>query len=270
MRYSQTHLTLRYVNRSGYFGTAALLLLVSVMFLPWFLPTLVRDLRLTCLGQVAVATIQNKNLAQLVEPRVIAAQLLAHGGRHRPQHYLSYQFVVNGQVIANTEVVSESLWNEVQLGAPHEVIYLPSDPHTCRLGSPLWFTGSMPFVVVGMVTFVSSVALPIAGIRDIRAKVRLICTGTPAIGAIDEVVLATRKGRTYVEHLAYSYLVLQDGQSQRHEASLYWDIPYSPGDISVGDLILVLYDAENPTRHVMDAFGMRDADKEYLLSQVSS
>lgn len=268
MRFSRTKLALRYIHRSSYFSNAGVLLFIGLMFVPIFLPAFVRDLRLSFAGKKIAATVNNKHIAALRPARLVTAEVLAHGGGHRPKYYVTYQFTIGGQVYGQTEQVSESIWNSAQLGRPAEVLYLPADPHVCRLGDAVWHSGMAPFLGIGLIAGVLSCVLFLAGVREVRRNVQLVATGVPAIGAIDDIQIATRKRQEYVSQVSYSYLYQGDGKAERHAATMRWNIPYLPGEIGIGDLVLVLVDPRSPHKHAIDVFNARDDDKASLLAGI--
>lgn len=138
MRYSRTQLALKYANRSGRLRVGVMLLLAGTMLTPWFVPTLLADLRLAWYGVTAQATVRNKIIASTSQEPIVLACLFALGGGNRKQHYVNYEFKVHGKAYTRTEIVSPAIWNAAQIGERVEVVYLPSDPNVCRASDPIW------------------------------------------------------------------------------------------------------------------------------------
>jgi hypothetical protein len=268
MRYSRTRLALKYANRSSLLGAAALLSIVGLMLTPWFAPTLVRDLRLTFEGATTRAVVSNKHIA-LAKLQPVVACLFAHGGGKRRSCYVTYSFNVGGNAYGRTEGVSSSIYNAAQIGKAVEVLYLPDDPNICRVGEPIWQTGIMPLLAVGLLASAASFACAVAGIRDIRRKVRLIAEGTPVLGIIDAVEVGYQKKRAFVRRLVYSYLATDGVQPEVHHAALSSNVPYAPGEVAVGETIVVVLDPHERSRHEIDCFGARDEDKTRLLAEAN-
>jgi hypothetical protein len=54
-------------------------------------------------------------------------------------------------------------------------------------------------------------------------------------------------------------------RSRRHD--LRWSALYKPGEIEVGDVMLVAYDPAAPDQHVIDRFDARQEDRLRLLAE---
>jgi hypothetical protein len=266
VHYSRTRLALKYANRSSYFGSAGLLVVVGVILTPWFVPALVRDVQLEIQGTTTQAIVKNKHVAAVQRQRLLFAWLFAHGGGKRKRCYLSYQFTAGGRLYRRTVGVTAATANAAQVGKPIDVVYLPADPNVSRVGRPMWWTGAAVFPAVGLAACVSAMACVVAGIRDVRRKVNRIAEGVPALGIVDEVDVGYRKSRAYVRSVKYTFLVAHSGQAETRRATLERKIPYKPCEIKAGDAILVVLDALDVGGPEIDCFGARADDKARLLA----
>ncbi len=268
MRYSRTRLAFKYLNRSSFITRAAISFLVGTMMTPWFVPVVLRDVRLALVGKTITATVTSKQIAALSGKAVRRGSLLAHGGGKRSHNYLNYEYKVNGRVYRKSEAVAWGRWNAASVGQRLPIVYLPEDPEIARAGDPIWQTGAMIPLGIGLIAWISGVISLVSGVQDIRQKVQLLAEGLPALGRIDDIKTSRVKGRTYLDQLAYTYRVDQEGEPTIHEAILTSNIPYLPGEIHLGDAVLVLYDPLDPTRQVLDCFEARPEDRARLLEAV--
>lgn len=144
--------------------------------------------------------------------------------------------------------------------------FLPSDPRVNRAGDPLWRTGEFVPFGIGLAAWAAGIGSLLVGIRDVRRKVRLIADGAPALGLIGQVeIVEGRKGRSFVRCLNYAFLTEKGGEMRLRRAELEWDVPYGPGEVTPGDVILVAHDPDDPTRHEIDRFDARRDDRLRLL-----
>jgi hypothetical protein len=269
MRFSRTQLSLKYANRNPYIGGALLLLVIGAVFAVFSLPALVRDLRLALAGQTAPGVVRSKSMVRVVGGQA-AAGLFAHGGGRRgPSWYLHYEFTVAGQLFGGTVEVPRGQWEAAQVGQPVEVVYLPADPALNRGGPPLWQTEQFTPTAIGLAAWTGALCCLIGGIRSIRCKVQLIAEGSPALGLIDHVEIGQgRKGRRFIRFLRYSFLIDEGGTRSVRHAELRPSVLYHPGEVSPGDLVLVVYDPSNPACHEIDRFDARQDDRLRLLATV--
>lgn len=270
MRMSRFMLTLRYANRCPFFGAAAIGFIVAFMFMPWFLPTVVRDLRLTLWGDVVQGEVVGKFRAAAPSNDIAHAALFAHGGK-RTSYRVTFSYAVNGRQYHGETTVSSAAWDTAQPGQPIDVVFLPSDPSIYRVGFPIWRTGAIAVVLIGSVALAFGVRFLLAGIRDIGRKVRLIEEGEVALGVIDAVEIAKgRRGGEIVRRMRYRYAVGPQGSEQLFNVDLdgiFQTWSYLPGDIREGEIVLVAYDPQNPERHEIDRFDARRGDRLRLLAQ---
>lgn len=264
MRYSRFRLALKYAKRDQMLIASLFLLLIGAMFTPWFVAPLRRDLRLATEGKIVEATVINKRMAGLPGPALAA--LLAHGGGKRRSRLVEFEFNVGGRAVRRSERVSDAIWNKAIVGQTISVVYLPSDPSICRAGDPLWKTGLMGPFGTGILAGATGIVCLVRAARGIVRNVRLIATGWPALGIIDCVQTRQHKRQTYVERVAYSFLVVSQAGQQLHRAELNSNIPLAPGQLETGDLVLVMYDQFDARQHAIDYFGARDDEKPSLLA----
>src|SRR5262249_5283364 len=236
MRLSRTQLALKYANRSPHLGGAIFLFIVGLVLAPWFLPTVIRDGRLSVAGVKAQATVKDKVLAEAQWPSLRTAALLAHGGRRGPVHQLRYEFTVGGQVFSGTMIVSREEWEAARIGQTVEVVYLPSEPQVNRASRPFWQTsGALPFGI-GIAATIGGMWSIFRGIREVSRKVWLIANGSLAIGLIDEVEMVRgRKGRGQIKCLKYTYQTEECGEKLLRHGQLRWLAPFGTRAVKRGD-----------------------------------
>jgi hypothetical protein len=51
---------------------------------------------------------------------------------------------------------------------------------------------------------------------------------------------------------------------------LTWNIPYQAGEINLGDVVLVIHDADKPGKNEIDRFDARQGDRLLLLAVTST
>jgi hypothetical protein len=105
-------------------------------------------------------------------------------------------------------------------------------------------------------------------VRATRAKVRLIESGTATLGVIDEVELHEgKKGSKFVHAVRYTYLTEEDGEPLLQVGELLGMVPYLPGELREGEVVVVVYDPDNPDRNEIDRFDARQEDRLQLLKK---
>lgn len=267
MRYSRFRLILKYANREYYFGIVALLWLVALMLSGLFIPLVLRELALTIIGQRTTAVVSGMAMAKSSAPKLIAANLLAHGGGRRrgpPPPRVNYAFTVMGRAYTGYYHVTKEEFARTQLGQRIPIVYLPFDPSINRQRFP-W--DSLPLFIifgVGMTAFTLGVLALRKGIRHIREQVELVCNGTPALTMIEQVDLGQVKSGPYVRAVRYSYLTNVSGNQQLHHGTI--DYVVTPNELHDGDLMLALYNPQQPHIHAIDRFDARQEDRKRLLN----
>jgi len=270
MRWSRAKLALKYANRNPYFLRAVLLFLLGLMglmFTFFFLPIVIRDVRLFMAGERTQGTVQSKHMATVRRRPVAAAGLFAHGGKRGPSYVLRYEFTAAGRVFAGTKRVTQAEWNNARVGQPVEVVYLPADPEVNRADEPIWRTGAIVPFGIGAAAWVGGICSVVAGVRNIRWKVRLIADGAAALGLIDQIEICRGcKGGSFVRFLKYTFVAGNGGEKRQHETQMRWAIPFKPGEVHQGDVVLVAYDPTDPARNEIDCFDARREDRLRLLA----
>jgi hypothetical protein len=150
------------------------------------------------------------------------------------QHWVTYQFAVQGRSYPGRAKLPRSVWTNLQVGSDLPVRYLPSDP---ALSYPRGYESMpMPMWVPGLV----AAALAACGwlaTFSIRRQRCLLARGRPAPAVVTRLT-RTQHGQT----IHYEFPVLS-GAIARGRGS--------PGrtPAAIGATICVLYDPENPRRN---------------------
>jgi hypothetical protein len=251
MQYSRFGLALRYANRSSYFKAALIpCFLVGLVVTPCVLLMFdIRQLTLCLVNQKAQATITQKTTLQWSRSK---------------SHRLEYQFPVDGKKFNGSVDVPKQDWDNAQIGQALDVVFLPSDPLVNRSASD---GGVKPisywlfFISIAIAADVGCVLLLALGIRSLRRKLRLIAEGSPALAVIDCLdIHPGRKGRKYIGILGYEFQIQVNGVKNVQRKQLTWDIPYEIGEINLGQVVLVIYDPDDPDKSEIDRFGAREED----------
>jgi hypothetical protein len=267
MRCSRAGLALRYANRNPYFLWALLLFLLGLMFTFFSLSTAMRDVHLFFAGAMTQGAVKSKHMAVAPPRAVAAAALFAHGGKRGPLYVLRYEFTAAGRIFEGTMRVSQGEWNKARIGLPVEVVYLPSDPQVNRADEPFWGTGAMVPFGIGVAAWVGGICSAVAGARSVYRRVRLISHGAAALGFVNQVEIGQgRKGRSFIRFLKYTFVTENGGEKRLHEARMRWTVPFEPGEVHQGDVVLVAYDPGDPCCHEIDIFDARREDRLRLLA----
>lgn len=259
MRFSQLQLGFKYAGRSAYLQIGAFLILVSFLLNVSLLPTIIRDVRLERDGVSTRGTVLYKRIAS-ARSRLALAILFARG--RGPSYRIDYQFQAGARTIRGRVTMSRARWNQTRVGQPIDVVYLPSDPSVNRAGDPFWRGAGITVPFISLAIDIGALLTLLAGVFDIRRKVRLVVNGVPACALIDEVQIAKgRHGRRYVSRLKYRFAAEDERGPELRHVELRWNIAYGPDDVRQGDMALVLYDAANPARQTLDCFDARRDDR---------
>lgn len=264
MRFSSTYLTCKYLNRETRFGGALAFSFFATLATCASLPLLLYDLPLFLQGKSTSAVVREKFIAQRGQPRWVTAQLLAHGGGRRrgPRPQVRFEFTVAGKVFSGVGGVSGPFFEQVVPGDTVQVIYLPSDPQIYRLGSRWPLLAFWPALLLATLFWALAFWMLRAGVRNVAWQVQLVTNGTATLAIIDEFELSTlRRGRQYVRGLKYTYLVNTYGQKHLEHVEESYDVPFAIGEVSPGDVLLVLYDPLQPKEHTIDRFDARRDDR---------
>jgi hypothetical protein len=252
MRFSPTRLALKYANRNAHFLFAVVpCFLTALMMFPvilgFILPTL---LPLALGGESSEA--------------VVKAKSIERPGKGGPVHRLEYEFEVGGKVFSGSTQMSREQWNAARVGGPLEIHYLPSNPKVNQgslQGELLVFAAIWLGACVGGAWSVAR------GVQDIRRKIRLITTGAPALAVIDCLeVRRGRKGGSWIDRLGYTYRTGEGGEGTTFHTDSRKNILYLPKEIREGDIVLVVYDRDDPSRNEIDRFDVRREDRYRLMA----
>jgi hypothetical protein len=255
MRFSRLRLALKYANRTRHFTRGAVLFLAGIASgFPILLPLEIRELRLSLFGKPATATVKAKHVAAAPVRHASVGALFALGGRRGPTYRLTYEFAVDGEPFEGRADVSQARWEAAQFGQPFGVSYLPSDPTVQRAGGAVWLTGMEPFLAIGFATWGLGIYQFVKGVRDVRRRVRLVESGTPALGVVDGVEFGSYRTRRWVQSVRYRYFI--DAASPAL-VGVESGLAFERDELREGETILVIYDPADPARHEIDFFRAR-------------
>ena len=175
------------------------------------------------------------------EAEGVVTRLVETHGRG-PHFHVHYQYSVHGQVFDDSTHVREEHWRDLRVGTPIAVRYLPSDPgRNFPSGEPphilpLWF----PVLWVPLSSGVA--ALLLLGV--LRAR-RYLAYGRPAPALVTRAVKRPA-GRSGTEvAFDYEFPLMQGGACHGSDTTSSEPLP------SEGSVICVLYEPDNPRRHVI-------------------
>jgi hypothetical protein len=265
MRFSPARLRWQYINRDrGIAGGLALTVFGATLTVGgWFLLAL--ELRYLTAGVVVEARVLGKWQAALRRPAAGAA-VLAHGGRNGPRYVVTYEFQDEGGWFhRGSAQIGKADWDPVRPGDVLDVEYLPDDPDTSRplSGRRVALGVGFGLELVGCLFLFGGLTLLRRRLAAVNGLVRLVATGQPVLGLIDDVRPYGGKGDTCVT-LYYRYLAEDNSVTPQVRSGTAEGVAANAGPWRVGGPVLVLVDPDDPGRHTLDLFRARPHDLERL------
>jgi hypothetical protein len=266
MRYSPARLRWLYLNHDG--GVAAGLALAAFGVVlavgGWFL--LAWELRYLTEGVTVEAHVLARWQAALRRPAVAA--VLAHGGGRRgPLYVVSYEYQdEGGRVHQASAGIPKADWDRLGPGDVLAVEYLADEPGTSRPVPTRRTALGVGFAleVVGCLLLLGGLAVFRRRVGAVNDQVRLVTTGQPVLGLLDDVRPYGGKKDSCVT-LQYRYLAADgDAAPQVRSGTAEWVVP-SAERWRAGGPVLVLVDPDDHDRHALDLFNARPGDLERLI-----
>jgi hypothetical protein len=266
MRFSPARLRWKYLNRDhGFAGGLALAVFGTVLAIGGGL-VLTTELRYLTGGVLAEARVLAKWQAAGERPAAVAAVLAHGGGRRGPRYTVSYEFTdTAGQVHAGSATIGKADWDQLGPGDALDVEYLAAEPGTSRPLDPL-----RPVLGLGFALETLGCPMLLGGLTLLRRRwaavtdqVRLIGTGQPVLGLIDEVRALGKKGEPCVT-VRYRYVSPGGESAPQVRGGTSAPVPADARRWRAGGPILVLVDPDEPDRHAADLFSARPEDLERL------
>jgi len=170
-----------------------------------------------------------------------AVSRLWHTGSKSDQLHVAYRFTANRQEFSGDALVGRQHWNQLEIGAPIAVRYLPADPaRNYPSADP---PSAVPPWVAYLVLLLAAVYAEIRFFNLNRAR-RLLARGRPAPALVtrSESRGQARRGAAYT--LCYEYQLPDGGTRQVTRHTNRQPQP-------AGSVFCVLCDPNNPRRHIV-------------------
>jgi hypothetical protein len=135
--------------------------------------------------------------------------------------------------------------------------------------SPMLLTpAAPPFLCLVLLALLGGIALVTHGLEEISRTVRLIEGGTATLGIIDQVEIRRGRGKSrgerYVYAIRYMFETTENGEPLLRMGERL-NVPYLPGEVFEGEVVVVVYDPNDPSRSEIDGFDARQEDRFRLL-----
>jgi hypothetical protein len=189
-------------------------------------------------------------------------------------YWLKYSFQdAQGRTFSSKENVDQDRWNQSENGSPVSVWYVEGQPENSQpvhSGGYAWLAPAV-FMGVSLVILGIVAAVVVGAWKEMLPRVRLVLRGTPVLARVNQVLAketpSAAKGsppvvRHHLQYLFYdtgSQIITGESAALPTKLKDRWHIE---------DIILVLFNQDNPSENELDIYGVRNDDFERLKKEM--